>query len=40
MNSGHSLRSGFATTAAMLGKNERSIMKHSRHNLIIWFGNI
>lgn len=29
--SGHSLRSGFATTAAMLGKSERSIMKQSRH---------
>ena len=28
---GHSLRSGFATTAAMLGKSERSIMKQSRH---------
>ncbi|GIP45063.1 hypothetical protein J45TS6_35220 [Paenibacillus sp. J45TS6] len=29
--SGHSLRSGFATTAAILGKSERSIMKQSRH---------
>lgn len=29
--SGHSLRSGFATTAAMVGKSERAIMKQSRH---------
>lgn len=29
--SGHSLRSGFATTAAMQGKSERAIMKQSRH---------
>ncbi|WP_346835989.1 site-specific integrase [Paenibacillus polymyxa] len=29
--SGHSLRAGFATTAAMLGKSERSIMDQTRH---------
>ncbi|WP_240416739.1 site-specific integrase [Paenibacillus periandrae] len=28
---GHSLRSGIATTLAMLGKSERSIMRHTRH---------
>lgn len=28
---GHSLRSGLATTAAMLGKSERSIMNQTRH---------
>lgn len=30
--SGHSLRSGFATTAASLGKSERLIMKQTRHS--------
>ena len=29
--SGHSLRAGFATTAARAGKHERSIMAHTRH---------
>jgi len=29
--SGHSLRSGLATSAAMLGKSERSIMEQTRH---------
>lgn len=29
--SGHSLRSGLATTAAMLGKSERAIMEQTRH---------
>ena len=29
--SGHSLRSGFATSAAAAGANERDIMQHTRH---------
>lgn len=32
--SGHSLRSGLATTAAMAGKDERSIMKQTRHTSV------
>lgn len=31
---GHSLRSGFATTAARMGKSERSIMRHTRHKSV------
>lgn len=29
--SGHSLRAGFATSAAAAGANERDIMEHTRH---------